>query len=69
VPVQLILRSGCYLSHDLGKYHALSPLDCRRHSSEPLHLEDALEGWAVILSRPEPHLAIAGTENETFHTT
>ncbi|MER5915473.1 alanine racemase [Streptomyces sp. NPDC001982] len=60
-PVQLVLRSGCYISHDAGKYHALSPLDGRRGADEPLFLQDALQAWAMVLSRPEPGLAILGT--------
>jgi D-serine dehydratase len=57
---QIILRSGCYVSHDVGQYHRLSPLDGRRTEGEPLELRNALESWAVLLSRPEPGLVIAG---------
>lgn len=53
-PVRLILRSGCYLSHDLGRYHRLSPLDGRREPGEPLFLQNGLEAWSMTLSRPEP---------------
>ncbi|MGA8115596.1 MAG: amino acid deaminase [Actinocatenispora sp.] len=60
-PVRVMLRSGCYLSHDAGKYHRLSPLDGRRDTGEPLRLQDALEAWATVLSQPEPGLAILGT--------
>ena len=56
--VKLILRSGCYLSHDLGKYHELSPLDGRRDKDEELVLHNALEAWATVLSTPEPDIAI-----------
>jgi D-serine dehydratase len=38
----------------------MSPLDGRRDANEPLHLENALHGWARVLSRPEPGLAILG---------
>jgi D-serine dehydratase len=58
--VRLILRSGCYVTHDLDHYQLVSPLDGRRAASESLHLENALEGWATVLSRPEPGLAILG---------
>ncbi len=61
LPLQLVLRSGCYLTQDLGKYQRVSPLDGRRDPSETLHLDNALEGWARVLSRPEPELAILGT--------
>jgi D-serine dehydratase len=56
--VTLILRSGCYLSHDLGKYHELSPLDGRRAKDEELSLRNALEAWATVLSTPEPDIVI-----------
>jgi D-serine deaminase-like pyridoxal phosphate-dependent protein len=46
-----VLRSGCYLTHDDGLYHRVSPLG---------ELRPALELWARVLSCPEPGLAIAG---------
>jgi len=58
--VRLILRSGCYITHDLDHYQVASPLDGRRAPDETLHLENALEGWATVLSRPEPGLVILG---------
>jgi D-serine dehydratase len=61
VPVRLVLRSGCYLTHDLGWYSRLSPLDGRRSPTEELRLINALQGWARVLSRPEPDLVILGT--------
>lgn len=57
----IVLRSGCYISHDAGRYHRLSPLDGRRESDETLSLWNALESWAVVLSVPEPGLVILGT--------
>jgi D-serine deaminase-like pyridoxal phosphate-dependent protein len=48
--VRVILRSGCYLTHDDGIYAGVSPLPLR----------PALELWARVLSCPEPGLAIAG---------
>ena len=59
-PVRLVLRSGCYLSHDSGAYARLSPLDGRAPEGEPLRLHDALTTWAAVLSVPEPGLAIIG---------
>jgi D-serine dehydratase len=59
--VRLILRSGCYVTHDSDRYQVVSPLDGRRGDGETLRLENALEGWATVLSRPEPGLAILGT--------
>jgi D-serine deaminase-like pyridoxal phosphate-dependent protein len=50
-PVRVVLRSGCYLTHDHGHYAHLCPLD---------GLRPALELWGRVLSTPEPGLAIAG---------
>jgi D-serine dehydratase len=50
-PVRVVLRSGCYLTHDHGLYARASPLP---------QLRPALELWARVLSCPEPGLAIAG---------
>src|SRR3954470_12375624 len=50
-PVRVVLRSGCYLTHDDGIYAESSPL---------AGLRAALELWARVLSCPEPGLAIAG---------
>jgi D-serine dehydratase len=60
VTPRVVLRSGCYVSHDADRYHRLSPLDGRRAANETLVLHDALEAWAVVLSVPEPGLAILG---------
>jgi D-serine deaminase-like pyridoxal phosphate-dependent protein len=50
VPTRLVLRSGCYLTHDSGFYEQFSPLD----------FQPAIEVVAVVLSRPEPDLALVG---------
>jgi len=55
--VRVVLRSGCYLTHDSGVYERSSPFanaeaDGRFHS--------ALEAWGAVLSRPEPGLAMVG---------
>jgi D-serine deaminase-like pyridoxal phosphate-dependent protein len=50
-PVRVVLRSGCYITHDDGVYAESSPLP---------ELRAALELWARVLSCPEPGLAIAG---------
>lgn len=59
--VRLVLRSGCYVSHDSGRYHQMSPFDGRRSPDESSYLINALEAWAVVLSRPEPNLVVLGT--------
>jgi D-serine dehydratase len=50
-PVRVVLRSGCYITHDDGLYAESTPLPA---------LRAALELWARVLSCPEPALAIAG---------
>jgi D-serine dehydratase len=47
----LVLRSGCYLTHDSGHY---------QHLGLDLGLRPALEIWGTVLSIPEPDLAILG---------
>jgi D-serine dehydratase len=59
-PVNLVLRSGCYVSHDNGTYESTSPLAGRRAPDQPLRLTNALTLWARVLSRPEPDVAIVG---------
>jgi D-serine dehydratase len=58
VPVQVILRSGAYLTYDHGFYGTVSP-DGRGAAGAPA-LRPALELWAQVLSRPEPGLALLG---------
>ena len=57
-PVRLVLRSGCYVTHDAVHYAQLSPFGSRLAGTEPL--QEALEVWGVVLSRPEPELALLG---------
>ena len=57
-PVRVVLRSGCYLTHDHGDYERGSPFGTRLPEWEPLR--QALEVWGLVHSRPEPDLAIVG---------
>ena len=57
-PVQVILRSGAYLTYDHGFYGTVSP-GARGAAGAPA-LRPALELWAQVLSRPEPGLALLG---------
>ncbi|MFJ6212583.1 alanine racemase [Streptomyces sp. NPDC092296] len=52
--VRVVLRSGAYLVHDDGFYRGLSPLS--RGAGRPLR--SAMHGWARVVSRPEPGLAL-----------
>jgi D-serine dehydratase len=56
-PTRVVIRSGCYITHDHSSYGGSSPLadEPGRPSFEP-----ALELWSEILSTPEPGRAIAG---------
>ncbi len=62
-PLDIILRPGCYLTHDVGAYKAA---ETRISASNPVAksmqktLLPALQIWAYVLSLPEPGLAIMG---------
>ncbi len=51
---KVLLRSGAYLIHDDGFYAGISPFS--RGVGKPL--TSAMHGWARVLSRPEPDLAL-----------
>lgn len=55
---RVVLRSGCYITHDGGFYRDVSPLGARRAGGAIL--QDGIEVWSAVLSRPESGLAIAG---------
>lgn len=52
--VQLMVRSGAYVIHDDGFYRDISPLS--RNGDDPLM--SGMHGWARVVSKPEPGLAI-----------
>jgi D-serine dehydratase len=57
----VILRSGCYVTHDHGMYAQTSPLSREvAGSGADMLLEPALQLWSHVLSRPEPDLAVLG---------
>ncbi|WP_296951634.1 amino acid deaminase [uncultured Massilia sp.] len=58
-PLRVVLRSGCYVTSDHGMYlDAIAELDVREGIDPGAGLRPALEVWSVVLSRPEPGLAI-----------
>ncbi len=57
-PVRVVLRSGSYVTHDLGLKGRTPSLD--GHGEGEVGFRQALELWALVLSRPEPNLAILG---------
>lgn len=62
-PMQVVLRSGCYITHDSGLY--VRAQEGMRERDPALAdrdggLRPALEVWAYVQSRPEAEKAIAG---------
>lgn len=58
-PLVGLLRSGCYITHDHGFYQrVVTKLNQRLGCGTGL--EAALQVWAVVVSMPEPDLAIIG---------
>ncbi|MFI8084833.1 alanine racemase [Kitasatospora sp. NPDC086009] len=51
----VVLRSGAYVAHDDGFYRGISPL---ARGAGPTPFRGALHGWARVVSRPEPQLAL-----------
>jgi len=62
-PTRIVLRSGCYLTHDVGfyapGYDYVKSVSANVAAMEG-DLTPALEIWAHVQSLPEPGLAIAG---------
>jgi len=58
-PVEGVLRSGCYITHDHGHYTRYLKLVERREGLQD-SLLPALEVWAQVQSVPEPGLAFLG---------
>jgi D-serine deaminase-like pyridoxal phosphate-dependent protein len=52
---RVLLRSGAYLIHDDGFYSTISPL---ARNAGTIPLRSAMHGWARVISRPEPELAL-----------
>ncbi len=68
-PASIVLRSGCYISHDAGVYER-SFAEVRDRSAAAREItgrfENALEVWAQVISRPEPQRAILGAGRRDF---
>ncbi|GAA0293906.1 D-serine deaminase-like pyridoxal phosphate-dependent protein [Kineococcus aurantiacus] len=54
--VRVVVRAGAYVAHDDGFYRGITPVD-RLDDAGPLRA--AAHGWARVVSRPEPGLALA----------
>jgi D-serine dehydratase len=59
--IEIVLRPGCYLTHDVGNYHR-AQLRILEHNpvARKMHegLQPALQVWAYVQSIPEPERAI-----------
>jgi D-serine deaminase-like pyridoxal phosphate-dependent protein len=60
LPVRVVIRPGCYISHDDGALHGASPMGERPRTGHDERLLAAIEVWGVVLSRPEPTRVIVG---------
>jgi D-serine dehydratase len=59
--VEIVLRPGCYLTHDVGIYRDAQTLILERNPvarQMRVGLVPALRIWAYVQSVPEPHMAI-----------
>ncbi|WP_166612365.1 type III PLP-dependent enzyme domain-containing protein [Kineococcus indalonis] len=56
-PVRVVVRAGAYVAHDDGFYRGITPLARAAGGGEGFR--SALHGWARVVSRPEPGLALA----------
>ncbi|WOF22314.1 alanine racemase [Microbacterium betulae] len=52
--IDVVLRSGAYITHDDGFYRGIAPLSRAGGGS----FRSAIHGWATVVSRPEPGLAL-----------
>lgn len=64
---RVVLRAGCYLTHDHGSLDEASPLGATPRV-EGTQLRPAVEVWAAVLSRPEPNRAIVGAGKRDVST-
>jgi D-serine dehydratase len=64
--MRIVLRSGCYLTHDSGIYARLVEDVQYRTSSDALAFAPALEVWAHVLSTPEAGLVILSAGRRDF---
>ncbi len=65
---RIVLRSGCYVTHDSGLYRRAHEAMQTRETIGPGGLVRALEIWAYVQSRPEPGLALLTAGRRDFGT-
>ncbi len=59
-PVRLVIRPGCYVTHDSRMYLDSGPFGKRTPMDDYPALQPALWLWSYVVSRPEPDLALLG---------
>lgn len=59
-PSRVVIRSGCYVTHDSGMYEDGGPFGRRAPMLNYPPLQAAMTVWSYVVSRPEPDLAILG---------
>ena len=59
-PVRLVIRPGCYVTHDSRHYEEWGPFGARPPMADHPRLRAALTVWSYVVSRPEPGLALLG---------
>ena len=59
-PVRLVIRPGCYVTHDSRHYEEFGPFGARPPMADCPRLRPALTVWSYVVSRPEPGLALLG---------
>lgn len=62
--VEVLLRSGAYITHDDGFYSGITPLG--RGDGNSGSFRSAIHGWATVVSRPEPGLALVDAGKRDF---
>lgn len=62
--VEVLLRSGAYITHDDGFYSVITPLS--RGEEGAGRFRSAIHGWATVVSRPEPGLALVDAGKRDF---
>lgn len=66
-PERIVVRSGCYISHDDGVINDLSPLGATPRELGEV-FQAALEVWGVVLSRPELTRVVVGVGKRDVST-
>ena len=58
--IRLVIRPGCYVTHDSVLYTDLGPFGVRTPMDTYPALRPALTIWSYVVSRPEPDLIVLG---------